>query len=149
MLSQVLLSFIIVVKPETSLNYKLDLVIPDAVESAFIHLCDGLAKAAMLFFSVLRKCLVKISLKTLWCIFYFCFIRKMVLTCIVKLVLLITRVLIMRLIWYLVGVYIIRYWIVWYMVRYGRVFRHSDISNWSIINIQKMYAWSITGTSGR
>jgi len=55
MLSQVLLSFTIVVKPETSLNDKLDLMIHDAVKSAFVQLCDGLAKVARLFFSVLKK----------------------------------------------------------------------------------------------
>ena len=42
-------------KPDTSLNYKLDLAIHNDVESAFVHSCDGLAKAARLFFSVLKK----------------------------------------------------------------------------------------------
>jgi len=39
----------IVVKPGTSLNDKLDSVIYDAVKSAFVHSCDGLAEAARLF----------------------------------------------------------------------------------------------------
>ena len=43
------------VKPETNLNDKLDLVIHDAVKSTFIHSCDGLAEAFRLFFSVLKK----------------------------------------------------------------------------------------------
>jgi len=43
------------VKPETSLNDKLDPKIQDAVESVFVHSCDGLEKAARLFFSVLKK----------------------------------------------------------------------------------------------
>jgi len=44
-----------VLKPETSLNDKLDTVIHDAVKSAFVHSCDRLAKAAKLFFSVLKN----------------------------------------------------------------------------------------------
>jgi len=42
-------------KPKTSMNDKLDPAIHDAVESAFVHSCDGLAKAARLFFWVLKK----------------------------------------------------------------------------------------------
>jgi len=41
-------------KPETSLNNKLDPAIPDAIKSAFVHSHDGLAEAARLFFSVLK-----------------------------------------------------------------------------------------------
>jgi len=55
-----------VVKPETSLNYKLDLVIHNAVESAFVHSCDGLAKAARLFFSVLKKVSSEDQPKDMW-----------------------------------------------------------------------------------
>jgi len=44
-----------VVKPETSLNYKLDPAIYNAVKFAFVHSCDGVAKAARLSFSVLKK----------------------------------------------------------------------------------------------
>ena len=43
------------VKPETSLNDKLDLVIHYADKSALVHSCDGLVKAARLFFSVIKK----------------------------------------------------------------------------------------------
>ena len=50
-------NFTIVVKPETSLNDKLDPVIHDVVKSAFVHSCVGLAKAARLFYSVLKKVL--------------------------------------------------------------------------------------------
>ena len=90
MLSQVL-CFTIVVKSETSLNNKLDPPIHDAVESAFVHSCGELAKAARLFFSVLKKVSSKDSVSLKTCSFYCCFIRKMLLTCIVKLVSLITR----------------------------------------------------------
>ena len=44
------------VKSETSLN---DKAIHDAVKSTFVHLCDGLVKAARLFYSVLKKVLNK------------------------------------------------------------------------------------------
>jgi len=44
--------FTIVVKPETSLNDKLDLAIHNAVKSTFVYSCDGLAKAAKLFYSI-------------------------------------------------------------------------------------------------
>jgi len=44
-----------VVKPKTNLNDKLDPAIHDAIESAFVYSCGGLAKAARLFFSVLKK----------------------------------------------------------------------------------------------
>ena len=47
-------SFTIVVKPN-KFNDKLDLAIDDAVKSAFVHSCDGLAKAARLFYLVLKK----------------------------------------------------------------------------------------------
>ena len=80
------------VKPETSLNNKLDLAIHNAVKSSFVHSCDGLAKAARLFFSVLKKGFSEDQPRDKS--FYCCFIRKRVLTCIVKLVLPITRVLI-------------------------------------------------------
>ena len=43
------------VKPETSLNDNLGLAIHNAVKFAFVHSCDGLAKAARLFCSVLKK----------------------------------------------------------------------------------------------
>ena len=50
--------------PEGSMNDKLDPAIHDSVKSAFVHSCDGLAKAARLLFESYRRCLVKISLKT-------------------------------------------------------------------------------------
>ena len=43
------------VKPETSLNDKLDLAIHDAVKSAVAHSCDGQEKAARVFCTVLKK----------------------------------------------------------------------------------------------
>jgi len=50
-------------KPETRLNYKVDSAIQDDVESAFVHSCDGLAKAARFSFSVLRKVFSEDQLK--------------------------------------------------------------------------------------
>jgi len=57
-------SFTIVVEPETNLNVMLGLSIHDAVKFAFVHSCDGLAKAAKLFCSK-ESINLKISLNTI------------------------------------------------------------------------------------